>query len=53
MSKNFEMLNKELDENNIKASLVIFPFAGGGVSAFRNYLLLNIQEEKIDFLKKL
>ncbi|MBS6720843.1 MAG: thioesterase [Peptoniphilus harei] len=37
MSKNFEMLNKELDENNIKASLVIFPFAGGGVSAFRNW----------------
>lgn len=37
MSKNFEMLNKELDENNIKASLVIFPFAGGGVSAFRKW----------------
>ncbi|MSS78586.1 thioesterase [Anaerococcus sp. WCA-380-WT-2B] len=37
MSKNFEILNKELDENNIKASLVIFPFAGGGVSAFRKW----------------
>ena len=35
MSKNFEIINKEINENNIIANLFIFPFAGGGVSAFR------------------
>lgn len=37
MSKNFEILNKEINENNIIANLFIFPFAGGGVSAFRKW----------------
>ena len=37
MSKNFEILSKEINENNIIANLFIFPFAGGGVSAFRKW----------------
>lgn len=37
MSKNFEILNKGINENNIIANLFIFPFAGGGVSAFRKW----------------
>ena len=28
MSKNFEILSKEINENNIIANLFIFPFAG-------------------------
>ena len=37
MTKWFENINKDIITNDIKTNLFIFPFAGGGVSAFRKW----------------
>lgn len=37
MLKSFKILNEEKDEEVISTNLIIFPFAGGGVSTFRKW----------------